>query len=167
MELVKIKENIHELRGLKVMLDMDLAKMYQIETKRLKEAVRRNSRRFPLDFMFELTMEEWKILRTQFASSKKGGTTRPPFAFTEQGVAMLSSVLNSDISVDVNIMIMRAFVHMRQWALSHEELAIQLREMEKRYDRKFVDIEQVLTYLMQKDQKKVSQSNRSKIGFKE
>ena len=72
MELVRIKENIHELRGLKVMLDMDLAKMYQIETKRLKEAVRRNSRRFPPDFMFELTMEEWKILRTQFASSKKG-----------------------------------------------------------------------------------------------
>ena len=167
MELVKIKENIHELRGLKVMLDMDLAKMYQIETKRLKEAVRRNSRRFPPDFMFELTMEEWKILRTQFASSKKGGTTRPPFAFTEQGVAMLSSVLNSEISIDVNIMIMRAFVHMRQWALSHEELAMQLRDLEKRYDRKFMDIEQVLTYLMQKDQKKVSQSNRSKIGFKE
>jgi hypothetical protein len=169
MELVKIKENIHELRGLKVMLDMDLdlAKMYQIETKRLKEAVRRNSRRFPPDFMFELTMEEWKILRTQFASSKKGGTTRPPFAFTEQGVAMLSRVLNSDISIDVNIMIMRAFVHMRQWALSHEEIAMQLRDLEKRYDRKFMDIEQVLIYLTQKDQKKVSQSNRSKIGFKE
>jgi hypothetical protein len=167
MELVRIKENIHELRGLKVMLDMDLAKMYQIETKRLKEAVRRNSRRFPPDFMFELTMEEWKILRTQFASSKKGGTTRPPFAFTEQGVAMLSSVLNSDISIDVNIMIMRAFVHMRQWTLSHEELAMQLRDLEKRYDRKFMDIEHVLTYLMQKDQKNVSQSNRSKIGFKE
>ena len=130
MELVKIKENIHELRGLKVMLDMDLAKMYQIETKRLKESVRRNFRRFPPDFMFELSMEEWRLLRTQFASSKKGGTTRPPFAFTEQGVAMLSSVLNSDISIDVNIIIMRAFVHMRQWALSHEELAKQLREME-------------------------------------
>ena len=165
MELVKIKENIHELRGLKVMLDMDLAKMYQIETKRLKESVRRNLRRFPPDFMFELSMEEWRILRTQFASSKKGGTTRPPFAFTEQGVAMLSSVLNSDISIDVNIIIMRAFVHMRQWALSHEELAKQLREMEKQYNQKFVDIEQVLTYLMQKDQKKVSQSSRQKIGF--
>ena len=80
---------------------------------------------------------------------------------------MLSSVLNSEISIDVNIMIMRAFVHMRQWALSHEELALQLRELEKRYDRKFVDIEQVLTYLMQKDQRKVSQSSREKIGFKE
>lgn len=80
---------------------------------------------------------------------------------------MLSSVLNSEISIDVNIMIMRAFVHMRQWALSHEELALQLRELEKRCDRKFVDIEQVLTYLMQKDQRKVSQSSREKIGFKE
>ena len=78
---------------------------------------------------------------------------------------MLSSVLNSDISIDVNIIIMRAFVHMRQWALSHEELAKQLREMEKQYNQKFVDIEQVLTYLMQKDQKKVSQSSRQKIGF--
>lgn len=93
MELIQIKESIHELREMKVMLDMDLAKMYQIVTKRLKEAVRRNIRRFPTDFMFELTMEGWKLLRTQFASSKKGATTRPPFAFTEQGVAMLLSVL--------------------------------------------------------------------------
>ena len=81
MELVKIKENIHELRGLKVMLDMDLAKMYQIETKRLKEAVRRNSRRFPPDFMFELTSNEWENLRTQFASSSWGGKRYLPFAF--------------------------------------------------------------------------------------
>ena len=167
MELVKIKENIHELRGLKVMLDMDLAKMYQIETKRLKEAVRRNSRRFPPDFMFELTSNEWENLRTQFASSSWGGKRYLPFAFTEQGIAMLSSVLHSDVAIEINISIMRAFLHMRQWALSHEELAIQLRNLEKRYDRKFVDIEQVLTYLMQKDQKKVCQSNRSKIGFKE
>jgi hypothetical protein len=167
MELTQIKKNIHEIRGMKVMLDMDLAKMYQTETKRLKEAVRRNIRRFPADFMFELTMEEWKLLRTQFASSIKGGVTRPPFAFTEQGIAMLSSVLNSEISIDVNIQIMRAFVKMRQWALSHEELSKQLREMEKQYNQKFVDIEQVLTYLMQKDQKKVNQSNRQKIGFKE
>jgi len=167
MELVKIKENIHELRGLKVMLDMDLAKMYQIETKRLKEAVRRNSRRFPPDFMFELTSNEWENLRTQFASSSWGGKRYLPFAFTEQGIAMLSSVLHSDVAIEINISIMRAFLHMRQWALAHEELAIQLRNLEKRYDRKFVYIEQVLTYLMQKDQKKVSQSNRSRIGFKE
>ena len=80
---------------------------------------------------------------------------------------MLSAVLNSPKALKMSIQIMRAFVHMRQWALSHEELAVQLREMEKRYERKFADIEQVLTYLMQKDQKKVSQSNRSKIGFKE
>ena len=167
MELVRIKENIHELRGLKVMLDMDLAKMYQIETKRLKEAVRRNSRRFPPDFMFELTSNEWENLRTQFASSSWGGKRYLPFAFSEHGIAMLSSVLHSDVAIEINISIMRAFVHIRQWALSHEELALQLRDLEKRYDRKFVDIEEVLTYLMQKDQKKVSKSNRSRIGFKE
>jgi hypothetical protein len=167
MELTQIKNSIHEIRGMKIMLDMDLAKMYQTETKRLKESVRRNIRRFPADFMFELTMEEWKLLRTQFASSIKGGVTRPPFAFTEQGIAMLSSVLNSEISIDVNIQIMRAFVKMRPWAFSHGELSKQLREMEKRYDKKFVDIEYVLTYLMQKDQKKENQLNRQKIGFKE
>jgi hypothetical protein len=168
MELAHIKDRIHEIRGMKVMLDFDfdLAQLYTIETKRLKEAVRRNIRRFPEDFMFELTSNEWENLRTQFASSSWGGKRYLPFAFTEQGIAMLSSVLHSDVAIEINISIMRAFVHMRQWALSHEELALQLRNMEKRYDRKFVDIEQVLTYLMQKDQKKVSQLNRSKIGFK-
>ncbi len=84
MELELIKNSILEIRGKKVILDFELAKMYQTETKRLKEAVRRNIRRFPSDFMFELTSEEWNELRTQFATSKKGGTTRPPFAFTEQ-----------------------------------------------------------------------------------
>jgi fucose 4-O-acetylase-like acetyltransferase len=94
-----------------------------------------------------------------------GGSS--PFAFTEKGIAMLSSVLKSKKAIQMNISIMRAFVHMRQWALSYEELAIQLREMEKSYDQKFVDIEQVLSYFMQKDQKKVRQSSRQKIGFKE
>lgn len=167
MELAHIKDRIHEIRGMKVMLDFDLAQLYTIETKRLKEAVRRNIRRFPEDFMFELTSNEWENLRTQFATSSWGGKRYLPFAFTEQGIAMLSSVLHSDVAIEINISIMRAFVHIRQWALSHEELSIQLRNLEKRYDRKFVDIEQVLTYLMQKDQKKVSQSNRSRIGFKD
>jgi arabinogalactan endo-1,4-beta-galactosidase len=166
MELLHIKDRIHEVRGMKIMLDFDLAKLYTIETKRLKEAVRRNIRRFPEDFMFELTSNEWENLRTQFASSSWGGKRYRPFAFSEHGIAMLSSVLHSDVAIEINISIMRAFVHIRQWALSHEELAMQLRDLEKRYDQKFMDIEQVLTYLMQKDQQKVSQSNRSKIGFK-
>ena len=168
MELAHIKDRIHEVRGIKVMLDMDLARIYEVETRVLKQAVRRNIDRFPGDFMFELTENEMQNLVSQFVIptlNHFGGAS--PFAFTEQGVAMLSSVLKSKKAVQMNISIMRAFVHMRQWALSHEELAMQLRDLEKRYDRKFVDIEQVLTYLMQKDQKKVSQSNRSKIGFKE
>ena len=170
MELVQIKERIHEVRGMKVMLDVDLARIYEVETRVLKQAVRRNIDRFPSDFMFEINQEEWGVLRSQFVTLEIGRGKHSkylPFAFTEQGVAMLSAVLNSRKALEMSIQIMRAFVHMRQWALSHEELAIQLRNMEKRYDRKFVDIEQVLTYLMQKDQKKVSQSNRSKIGFKE
>ena len=169
MELVQIKERIHEVRGMKVMLDVDLARIYEVETRVLKQAVRRNIDRFPSDFMFEINQEEWGVLRSQFVTLEIGRGKHSkylPFAFTEQGVAMLSAVLNSRKALEMSIQIMRAFVHMRQWALSHEELALQLRDLEKRYDRKFVDIEQVLTYLMQKDQKKVSQSNRSKIGFK-
>ncbi|MEN9973489.1 MAG: hypothetical protein RIS20_1836 [Bacteroidota bacterium] len=166
MEIAHIKNRIHEVRGMRIMLDFELAPLYTIETKRLKEAVRRNIRRFPEDFMFELTSHEWENLRTQFATSSWGGKRYLPFAFTEQGIAMLSSVLHSDVAIEINISIMRAFVHMRQWALSHEDLAKQLREMEKQYNQKFLDIEQVLTFLMQKDQKKVNQSNRQRIGFK-
>ena len=116
MEIEHIKNSILEIRGKKVILDFELAKMYQTETKRLKESVKRNARRFPEDFMFELTQEEWTHLRSQFATSSWGGKRYPPFAFTEQGVAMLSSILHSEIAIDVNIAIMRAFVVMRQWA---------------------------------------------------
>ena len=107
--------------------------MYQTETKRLKESVRRNIRRFPSDFMFELTPEEWENLRSQIATSSWGGQRYLPFAFTEQGVAMLSSVLNSEIAIDVNISIMRAFVIMRQFALTYQELSEKLIELEKQH----------------------------------
>jgi hypothetical protein len=122
MELEIIKKSIHEIRGQKVILDFELAKMYQVETKRLKESVRRNIRRFPEDFMFELSTEEWAVLRSQFASSSWGGQRYNPYAFTEQGVAMLSSVLNSEVAIDINISIMRAFVMTRQFALTYQEL---------------------------------------------
>ena len=166
MELELIKNSIHEIRGKRVILDFELAKMYQTETKRLKEAVRRNIRRFPSDFMFELLSEEWNELRTQFATSKKGGKTRPPFAFTEQGVAMLSSVLNSEIAIEVNIAIMRAFVMMRQFALTYQELSEKLIELEKLHNQKFDDIEQVLKYLIQKDNQKTQQTTRKQVGYK-
>ena len=166
MEIEIIKNSILEIRDKKVILDFELAKLYGIETKRLKESVRRNSKRFPIDFMFELTKEEWAILRTQFASSRWGGPRYAPFAFTEQGVAMLSSVLNTDRAIEVNISIMRAFVMMRQWALTHQELSKRLDALEQQYGKKFSDIEQVLNFLIQKDQKKTQQQQRDRIGFK-
>jgi chromosome condensin MukBEF ATPase and DNA-binding subunit MukB len=115
--------------------------------------------------MFELSQEEWLNLRTQFATSSWGGKRFPPFAFTEQGVAMLSSVLNSDTAIDINISIMRAFVLMRQWALEYQDLQEKLTDLEKRFGQKFTDIEQVLNYLIQKDQQQVQQGGRKRIGF--
>jgi hypothetical protein len=165
MELELIKNSILEIRGKRVILDYELAKLYGIETKRLKESVRRNIRRFPEDFMFELSQEEWLNLRTQFATSSWGGKRFAPFAFTEQGVAMLSSVLNSDTAIDINISIMRAFVLMRQWALEYQDLQEKLTDLEKRFGQKFTDIEQVLNYLIQKDQQQVQQGGRKRIGF--
>jgi hypothetical protein len=115
--------------------------------------------------MFELSQEEWLNLRTQFATSSWGGKRFAPFAFTEQGVAMLSSVLNSDSAIDINISIMRAFVLMRQWALEYQDLQEKLTDLEKRFGQKFTDIEQVLNYLIQKDQQQVQQGGRKRIGF--
>jgi hypothetical protein len=166
MEIELIKKSILEIRGMKVILDFELAKMYQTETKRLKESVRRNIRRFPPDFMFELTAEEWGNLRSQIATSSWGGQRYLPFAFTEQGVAMLSSVLNSEIAIDVNIAIMRAFVMMRQFALTYKELSEKLIELEKLHNQKFDDIEQVLTYLIQKDKQQTQQITRKQVGYK-
>jgi hypothetical protein len=166
MEIEKIKNSILEIRGMKIILDFELAKMYQVETKRLKESVRRNIRRFPDDFMFELTTDEWENLRSQIATSSWGGKRYLPFAFTEQGVAMLSSVLNSDIAIEVNIAIMRAFVLMRQFALTYKELSDQLKELEKRHNQQFNDIEEVLKYLIKKEKQSSKQAERKQIGFK-
>ncbi len=150
------------------MLDFDLAEMYGTETKRLKEAVRRNIDRFPSDFMFELTPEEYKSLRTQFVTLEKDGlrgkhAKYPPFAFTEQGVAMLSSVLNSEKAIAVNIAIMRAFVAIRNYALTYTGLAQRLTELEIRFE----DVEQALTLLMRERKDKKEWEKRAPIGFKQ
>jgi hypothetical protein len=116
--------------------------------------------------MFELTEEEMKNLTSQFVTSSWGGTRHQSFAFTEQGVAMLSAVLNSTRAVHTSISIMRAFVMMRQWALTHQELSKRLDALEQQYGQKFSDIEQVLNFLIQKDQKKAQQQQRDRIGFK-
>ena len=135
-------KKIYLLRGSKVMMDRDLAELYEIETKQLKRAVRRNISRFPEDFMFELTKEEFENWRSQFVTSNrdKMGLRYPPMAFTEQGVAMLSSVLNSDRAIEVNIAIMRAFVQLRKMIASNEELARKLKELKKRLEKHDEDI---------------------------
>ena len=168
MELELIKNSILEIRGKRVILDYELAKLYEVETKALKQAVRRNIDRFPEDFMFQLTKEEWKLLRSQSVTLEIGKGHHPkylPFAFTEQGVAMLSAVLNSQRAVQTSVLIMRAFVLMRQWALEYQDLQEKLTDLEKRFGQKFTDIEQVLNYLIQKDQKQEQQGSRKKIGF--
>jgi len=167
MEVLRIESKIYEIRGHKIMLDFDLAAMYETDTKRLKEAVRRNIARFPNDFMFELTKEEFQTLRTQFATSnKRGGTRYFPFAFTEQGVAMLSSVLNSDKAIKVNIAIIRAFVFIRQYALTHKDLTDKLKELETKYNKQFKDVYEAINYLLKKDKQETEQKERKPIGFK-
>ncbi|MBK9631977.1 MAG: ORF6N domain-containing protein [Saprospiraceae bacterium] len=151
------------------MLDFDLSELYEVETKRLKEAVRRNINRFPSDFMFELTREEYHSLRSQIASLETGRgkySKFNPFAFTEQGVAMLSSVLNSDKAIQVNIVIIRAFVFIRQYALSHKDLTDKLIELETKYNKQFNDVYEAINYLLQKERKETDQKERKRIGFK-
>jgi hypothetical protein len=166
MKLEQIKSSILEIRGKKVMLDMDLAKIYEVETRVLKQAVRRNIDRFPEDFMFELTELEMQNLTSQIVISSWGGQRHKPFAFTEQGIAMLSSVLKSKKAIQMNIAIMRAFVMMRQFALTYQEISEKLIELEKQHNQKFDDIEQVLTYLIQKDKQQTQQANRKEVGYK-
>ena len=167
MELEQIKKSILEIRGKKVMLDMDLAIIYEVETRVLKQAVRRNIDRFPNDFMFQLNELEMQNLVSQFVIptlNHFGGAK--PFVFTEQGIAMLSSVLKSKKAIQMNIAIMRAFVMMRQFALTYKELSEKLIELEKQHNQKFDDIEQVLTYLMQKDKQQTQQITRKQVGYK-
>jgi len=166
MQLQQIQSKIFELRGCKVMLDSALAELYETETKRLKEAVRRNIGRFPFDFMFELDKNEFESLRTQNASSNRGGPRYLPFVFTEQGVAMLASILNSAKAIEVNIQIVRAFVLLRQYALTHSDLTYKLKELESRYNKQFNDVYEALNYLLNKDKQSIEQHQRKRIGYK-
>jgi hypothetical protein len=162
MQTLEIIHNkIHVIRNQKVMLDYDLAELYEIETRILKQAVRRNIERFPEDFMFELTKEEFENLRSQIVTSSFGGTRYMPFAFSEQGVAMLSSVLNNSKAIEINIAIMRTFVMLRNSILSLEDISKRITEVEK----KFPDIYEALNYLMNTNQKEIEQKERNKIGY--
>jgi hypothetical protein len=169
MELQVIKSKIYEIRDYKVMLDFDLAGIYGIDTKRLKEAVRRNIERFEgVDFMFQLSDTEIKELsRSQNATLNKGrgyNIKYPPFAFTELGVAMLSSVLNSKTAIEINRDIMRAFVILRQYALGYAELNRKLDEFMLTTDMQFSEIYQALTELAA--QKKIEEKPRNPIGYR-
>ena len=166
MELTAIKNSIHEIRGKRVILDYELAKMYKVETRVLKQAVRRNTDRFPEDFMFELSEVEMKNLTSQIVMSSWGGTRHGTFAFTEQGIAMLSSVLKSKLAIQINISIMRAFVMMRQWSLTYHELAERLEELERSHGQRIDGIEQVLNYFIQKDKQSAQQRQRKQVGYK-
>ena len=149
------------------MLDFDLAELYLTETKYLKRTVRINIKRFPPDFMFELTKPEWETLRCDISTSNsRGGTRYLPFAFTEQGVAMLSGILNSDKAIEVNIAIMRVFVFIRQYALSHNDLTAKLLELESKYDKQFKDVYDAINFLLNKDDLQTRQNQRKRIGFK-
>ena len=163
MEIEIIKEKIHVIRGQKVMLDFDLAEMYQIENRVFKQSVKRNSNRFPEDFMFVLNEIEIQNLVSQFvipSKKKLGGAA--PFAFTEQGIAMLSSVLKSEIAVEINISIMRTFVAIRKFASEYIELSKKIDEIEQN----FPEIYQALNFLMDKDKAKDAVEERVKIGYK-
>ncbi len=155
---------IHFIRGEKVILDVDLARLYEAPTKVLKQAVRRNLSRFPADFMFELTEDEALSLRSQIVTSKKGGTKYLPFEFTEQGVAMLSSVLNSEKAIEVNIAIMRAFVQMRKFFETNKELAEKIEELERTvssHDEDILLIFETIKQLMHKKNQPMEP-----VGFK-
>lgn len=163
MELQIIQNRIYEIRGCRVMLDFDLAELYQVPTKALKQAVKRNIQRFPPDFMFELNIEEWEILRSQFVTSSWGDTRYMPFVFTEQGAVMLSSILRSEIAIEVNISIMRAFVTLRQYALGYAELNQKLEIFMIETNMQFNDVYQALTELASK--KELEDKPRKKVGY--
>ncbi len=134
----KIEQKVFLIRGKKVMLDRDLAYLYEVETKVLNQAVKRNLERFPDDFMFQLTLEETKFLRSQFVTLKHGQHSKySSYAFTEHGILMLSSVLKSDRAIQINIQIMRTFTKLRELMLVHKDLRVKIEELEKKYDSQF------------------------------
>jgi len=177
-ELRVIQQKIFEIRGKKVILDFDLAEMYEVETRILNQAVKRNIERFPDDFMIRLTQTEWSGLKysvenlknnsSQFvmSSRKHRGEKYLPFAFTEQGVAMLSSVLRSSKAIQVNIAIMRTFVLIREYALTYAELAQKITELESNYDQRFDDVYELLSQLLSDKERKETWEERNRIGYK-
>jgi phage regulator Rha-like protein len=178
-----IQNRIYDIRGERVMLDFDLAALYEVETKVLNQAVKRNIKRFPKDFMFRLTVVEWQSMSSQFVTasesilslrsqnvtSKKGGTRYLPYAFTEQGVAMLSGILNSDKAINMNIAIMRAFVEVRKVLLKQNDLKEQLKEIKEKLGEHDAQLNQIYDAMENLLDEKAAQrkwDERERIGFK-
>ena len=168
MQVETLQSKIYFIRGQKILLDYDLATLYEVETRVLNQTVKRNNKRFPVDFMFQLTLKEWESMSSQIVMTypSKRPKTALPFAFTEQGVAMLSGILNSDVAINVNIAIMRTFVMLRRYALEHKEFNAKLLEIETKYDKKFSDVYEALNYLIKKEEKELVQKERKQIGYK-
>jgi hypothetical protein len=160
----QVISKIYLIRGQKVMLDRDLAELYQVETRVLNQAVRRNKDRFPKDFMFQLTAQEFENLKSHFVTSSWGGVRKLPFAFTEQGVAMLSGVLNSPVAIKVHIQIIRVFAKMRVLLLTHKDILLQLEKLEKKFEGHDEQIQLIFEYL--KELLNPPQPTRNPIGFR-
>ena len=165
-DLVKIQNLIYVIRGQRVMLDSDLARLYEVETKRLNEAVKRNTTRFPIHYMFQLTKEEFLNLKSQIATSSWGGVRKMPFVFTEQGVAMLSSILRSEKAIQINMQIIDTFVKMRQWAIENKEMAQRLAELEHYFIQHCKDNQSDIRELREAMDLLIDRTNPTKIGFK-
>ena len=161
-----IENKIYLIRGQKVMIDFHLATLYSVETKQLKRQVRRNMERFPDDFMFELTDIEYEILRSQFGTSSWGGNRYLPLVFTEQGIAMLSSVLNSPLAIKVNIQIIRVFSKIREVLSDGLNMKLDIEEIKKKLTNHDKNIELVFSYLDELMEKKDNKVERNKIGYK-
>jgi hypothetical protein len=168
MQLEKIQTKIYEIRGQKVMLDFDLAELYEVETRVLNQTVKRNIDIFPSDFMFKLSLTEWESMSSQFVITYP--TKRPksalPYAFTEHGVTMLANVLKSSKARQTSIAIVRAFISLKQFVLNYKELSEKLLELENKYDIQFKDVYDAINFLLQKDHQETEQKQRKRIGFK-
>lgn len=175
MNLISIQNKIYEINGIKVMLDFDLAELYEVETRVLNQAIKRNIESFPEDFMFRLTKEEWEEMSTssQFAfmpsqtvMTSKRNKSALPYAFTEHGVTMLASVLRSPKARKMNIAIVRAFVALRRTLLNMENFQSQIKDLEMKYDSQFEDVFEAIQFLMTENKEIVTQNERTRIGYK-
>jgi hypothetical protein len=174
MHLISIQNKIYEVSGIKIMLDFDLAELYEVETRVLNQAIKRNIDSFPEDFMFRLTKQEWEIISSsqnmmmssQFVMTSKRPKSALPYAFTEHGVTMLASVLRSPKARKMNIAIVRAFVALRRTLINVEDLKSQILELETKYDSQFEDVFEAIQFLMTENKEIETRNERVKIGYK-